>query len=377
MKPLYLGLTLLLAPAPWVFAQQPAALPPSTATVATDSPATALSEAQLQELLGPVALYPDALIALILPAATEPTQVVLAARHLATKPPAESIDQQPWSESVKGLARYPDVVAWMDANLAWTQQVGAAFEAQPTDVMNAVQNLRTRARALGTLTDTNEQQVIVEDDAIRIEPAQADVIYVPRYDPAVVYVSRPLGLRSSYIRFGRGYPTGVWLSYACDWRQRTVLVIGPAYRATYYNLPHYPVYHYRHDTPGYQHWNPHGVRPRPQFQAPRTPNVVRPAPIPGAPRNPRTDPSPQRYSPTRPPGSPMNRPGGGGWATPQPASPSRLQQPPLLKSSGRSSPPESRILAPAGQPASPSSAPASGGPGETKDGKTQQRGGWR
>ncbi len=233
--------------------------------------------------MGPIALYPDALIALILPASTEPAEIVLATRYLATKPPADSIDRQPWSESVRGLARYPDVLAWMDTNLAWTRQVGDAFLAQPADVMNAVQHLRARARAIGTLTDTPEQRVVVEEQIIRIEPARIDVLYVPRYDPAIVYVSRPLGLRGSYISFSYGYPTGIWLAYTCDWHHRRVLVINHSHRVHYHNRPFYPVYSHHKPHPDYHRWTPRPGYQRPTVHHHSRTDIARPAPIVGTP----------------------------------------------------------------------------------------------
>ncbi|MBC8010725.1 MAG: DUF3300 domain-containing protein, partial [Burkholderiales bacterium] len=95
---------------------------------------TLLTPSQLDELLAPIALYPDPLVAIILPAATFPTDVVMAARYLKAGGDPEGIDDQSWDDSVKALARYPDVVKWMDENLAWTQQVGAAFVVQPAAV---------------------------------------------------------------------------------------------------------------------------------------------------------------------------------------------------------------------------------------------------
>jgi hypothetical protein len=101
-----------------------------------------------------LALHPDALIALVLPAATHPTEIVLAARRLARDPAPATLDLEPWDDSVRALARYPEMVAWMDENLEWTQQVGEAFLAQPAEVMTAIQRLRARARANGVLQDT-------------------------------------------------------------------------------------------------------------------------------------------------------------------------------------------------------------------------------
>ena len=91
--------------------------------------------AQLNDLLGPIALYPDALIAIILPASTEPTDIVLAARFVAEKGDPSLIDVQPWDDSVKALAHYPDVVTWMNDNLSWTKTLGDAFVRQPADCL--------------------------------------------------------------------------------------------------------------------------------------------------------------------------------------------------------------------------------------------------
>jgi hypothetical protein len=113
---------------------------------------------------------------------------------------------------LKALAHYPDVVKWMDANLQWTQTVGNAFAQQPADVMNSIQQLRARARAAGTLIDTPQQDVVMEDDKICIVPAQPEVIYVPAYDPDAVYVEG-----GPPLAFGVGCPVGAWLGYECDW----------------------------------------------------------------------------------------------------------------------------------------------------------------
>jgi hypothetical protein len=173
---------------------------------------SAYAPEDLDRLFAPIALYPDALIALILPASTVPSDVTLAARYLNANGDPARIDDQPWDDSVKALAHYPDVVNWMDANLEWTQAVGTAFLQQPADVMNSIQQFRARARAAGTLVDTPQQQVVMEDGKICIVPAQPEVIYVPVYDPDVVYVEGgPL------LVFSAGYQVGPWLGYECDW----------------------------------------------------------------------------------------------------------------------------------------------------------------
>jgi hypothetical protein len=171
---------------------------------------------QLDQLLGPIALYPDPLVAVILPASTVPSDITLAASYLAANGALGGIDAQPWDPSVKALARYPDVVKWMNGNLDWTQALGAAFAQQPTDVMKSIQQLRVQARAAGTLVDTPQQHVVLEGDSIRIVPAQSNTIYVPEYDPAIVYET-PVGYAGPFITFGLGFPVGAWLGYQCDW----------------------------------------------------------------------------------------------------------------------------------------------------------------
>ena len=178
------------------------------------SGAQKLSAEELGHLLAPVALYPDALIALVLPASTVPADVVLGARYLKSGGDPAQVEKQPWDESVKSLARYPDVLAWMDANLEWTSSLGEAFVEQPADVMNAVQALREQAKAAGNLADTPQQKVVEDESAIRIVPADPEVIYVPQYDPQVVYVY------SSVVVFGPGFFVGPWLCYDFDWRRR-------------------------------------------------------------------------------------------------------------------------------------------------------------
>jgi hypothetical protein len=197
-------------------------------------PATVIapfSEEQLDQLLGPIALYPDALIALILPASTASSDIVLAARYLASGSNPADADNQPWDDSVRALAHYPDVVKWMDDNLAWTKQLGDVFALQPADVMNTVQRLRARARAAGTLVDTPQQQVVVAQNTIEIVPTQPDVIYVPYYDPGVVFAPQPsYYYGSSLFSFSPGYATGFWLSYSVDWRQRQVCYVDRPHR---------------------------------------------------------------------------------------------------------------------------------------------------
>src|SRR5580658_1319014 len=171
---------------------------------------------QLDQLLGPIALYPDPLIALILPASTFPADIASAAGYLASNGDPAGVDAQPWDPSVRGLAHYPDVLKWMNDNIDWTRTLGAAFAMQPSDVMKSVQQLRAKAKAAGTLVDTPQQQVVMDGDDIRIVPAQDNTIYVPEYDPSVVY-DVPEGDEGPYVTFDAGYPVGAWLGFDLDW----------------------------------------------------------------------------------------------------------------------------------------------------------------
>jgi len=196
---------LALALAASLHAQAPAA-----------GPATAYAPEQLDQLVAPIALYPDPLIALMLPASTAPADLAQAAHYLAANGNPAGIDAQPWDPSVRGLAHYPDVLRWMNENADWTSTLGAAFAVQPADVMRSIQQMRARARAAGTLVDTPQQRVDAEGDDIRIVPAQADELYAPQYDPDVVY-DVPEGYAGPFLTFGVGYPVGAWLGFECDW----------------------------------------------------------------------------------------------------------------------------------------------------------------
>src|SRR5258708_1976448 len=110
-----------------------------------------LSVQQLDQLLGPIALYPDPLMAQILPASTLPTEIVLADRYVAGGGDANQIDQQPWDASVQAAAHYPNVLQWLDDNLGWTTEGGQAFLHQQEDVMDSIQRLRANSYNLGNL----------------------------------------------------------------------------------------------------------------------------------------------------------------------------------------------------------------------------------
>ena len=227
------GVVLLLcacAPVAYVEAPAPSYEMAPPAPVPAPAPALAVAPNPLDQLMAPVALYPDPLISLLLPASTFPSDIASAGAYLSGGGNADQTDSQPWDESVKSLAHYPDVVKWMAQNAAWTQAVGAAFVAQPAEVMSAIQRLRELSRAAGTLTDSDEQRIVVEGNYVEIEPAQPNVLYVPRYDPAVVFVDQPYyGYHGPFFSYGPAYGAGAWLSFGCNWRGGGVLVVGPNY----------------------------------------------------------------------------------------------------------------------------------------------------
>lgn len=180
---------------------------------------------ELHDLLAPIALYPDPLIAQILPAATFIDQIDEAARYLRQYGTAARIDDQPWDVSVKSVAHYPNVLFMMDQKYDWSVSLGQAFINQGEDVMDAIQQLRNEAQAVGNLYTTPQQQIISEGGAISIVPAAPDMIYVPQYDPLAVYAERSY---SSYglITFGVGFTIGAWLNRDCDWNRHVVYYHG-------------------------------------------------------------------------------------------------------------------------------------------------------
>ena len=148
---------------------------------------------ELDQMLAPIALYPDSLLAQIFMASTYPLEVVQAERwvkqnaHLQGDDLAVALESQRWDPSVKSLLNFPRVLAMMSEELEWTTNLGDAFLAQEADVLGTVQRLRAKAQAAGNLQTTTEQQVIVEQQVIRIESVSPQIVYVPTYNPTVVY----------------------------------------------------------------------------------------------------------------------------------------------------------------------------------------------
>jgi len=198
---------------------------------------------QLQQLVAPIALYPDSLVAQILAASTFPEQVVEADRWLQAHPDlkgdalGQAIDPQSWDPSVKALAAFPSVLGNMDKNLSWTSSLGDAYYNQQQDVMDAVQVMRQRAQAAGNLRSTPQQAVDEQDSTITIEPTSTEVVYVPAYDPWLVYgdplVAWPgwypypgIWFGGPYLAFGVGLDIAFvgafgwgWGQWGFDWRR--------------------------------------------------------------------------------------------------------------------------------------------------------------
>lgn len=182
---------------------------------------------QLDNLLAPIALYPDPLLAQVLVASTFVDQVDEAARYVRAFGQSR-IDEQPWDVSIKAVAHYPTVLSMMDDNLDWTTALGQAYVNQSTDVMASVQRLRQMANGQGNLRTTPQQEVIVEPGYIQIVPASPRYIYIPYYDPAFVYF-RPgyvPGIYTGVIVFGPGWPIGVWLNLDFMWPYRRIYYTG-------------------------------------------------------------------------------------------------------------------------------------------------------
>ena len=188
--------------------------------------------AQLQQLVAPIALYPDELVAQILAASTYPTQIVDADRWIGTHSDLQNeqlamqVDQQPWDASVKALTAFPSVVSNMDMNLRWTTALGQAYFNQQQDVLDAVQVMRQRAQTAGNLQSTPQQNVTSEGSTIVIQPAVPDTCYLPFYDPWNVYGSPLVAYPGyvyepwygpSFIAFGPGIGVGFFGRYGWGW----------------------------------------------------------------------------------------------------------------------------------------------------------------
>ena len=261
-----LGAVLALMPGWPTQAQQ---APPPPPAVAAEVPL--LTPQQLDDQVAPIALYPDPLVAQVLAAATYPLEIVEANRWLQANPGlkgtalTDAAQNHSWDPSVQALVVFPSVLAMLDRNLTWTVGLGNAFLAQPQDVMDAIQRQRQRALSAGALA-SNQQQFVqqtteAERTVIEILPAQPEMIYVPVYDPVVIwgapfyhpwppfwYPPRPLGVVSA-VGFG-GFFFGVTVAesfhhwggwtgwgWGVGWHQHTVVVNNSFYVRNNYRLP--------------------------------------------------------------------------------------------------------------------------------------------
>jgi hypothetical protein len=235
-----LAVALLLAVPQVASAQTP---PPPAAQPASAPPQQMLSAGQLDALVAPIALYPDALLSEILMAATYPLEVVEADRWANANKTLQgdvlkaAVDKQNWDDSVKSLAATPDVLDMMSNKLDWTQQLGDAVLAQQPDVMDAIQRLRVKAQANNKLQSTSQQTVTTQSTGgrqyIYIAPTDPDEVYVPYYDPSVVYGAWDypdyppyywpppayigVGILATGLAFGSGYALGRWASGGNRW----------------------------------------------------------------------------------------------------------------------------------------------------------------
>ncbi len=159
----------------------------------TSTPDQTFSEAELDQMLAPIALYPDTLVAQVLIAATYPADVTNADQWVKANPGLtgdtlnNALEQVQWDESIKALASFPQVLDMMAKEMGWTTRLGQAFLSQQADVTASIQRLRQKAYAAGNLKASPQQKVVVAGDAIEIQPADPAVVYVPRYNPVVVY----------------------------------------------------------------------------------------------------------------------------------------------------------------------------------------------
>jgi hypothetical protein len=225
--------------------------PPPAASAEPGPPPGAATAQDLQELVSPIALYPDVLVAQILAGSTYPTQVVEADRwlkqnsNLTGDQLASQVNQQAWDPSIKSLTQFPTVLQTMNDSLAWTSELGEAYYNQPADVMNAIQVLRKMAMDAGTLKSTEQQKVEVQPNppatqssaqpsvqqTVIIQSAQPNTVYVPQYNPTTAYgapVPAPAGysgsdlLLTGVLSFGAGILLGSLInngnnSWGCNW----------------------------------------------------------------------------------------------------------------------------------------------------------------
>ncbi|HEX4985976.1 MAG TPA: DUF3300 domain-containing protein [Burkholderiales bacterium] len=273
------GRTVELGPAPQQVAQpQPQAVP----VAAQPAQQQVFSQEQIDQMLAPIALYPDALLSQILMASTYPIEVVQAARWSKANPglsgdaAVKAVEQQSWDPSVKSLVAFPNVLAMMDEKLDWMEDLGDAFLSQQQQVMDSVQQLRQKAMAAGNLKSNDNIRVQPQGQSIVIEQANPQVVYVPYYDPMVIYGPwwypayppvfwRPWPGYYAYPAWGSGFYWGSGIVVGagfffggCDWPRRhvTVVNVNNHYYRPVPPPPHVPPGVWAHD-PVHRHGVPY------------------------------------------------------------------------------------------------------------------------
>jgi Protein of unknown function (DUF3300) len=314
-----------------------------------------LTPQELDGLVAPIALYPDALVAQVLGAATFPYEIVDAVvwlkqnSSLTGESLLKAVDQQSWDPAVKALTQFPTVLDNLAKNLAWTSSLGEASATQQQDVMEAVQRMRAKAYAAGNLKTSSEIKVVQENpQTIIIQPANPQIVYVPTYNPTVIYgtpvvvpgYSSADVAAAAIISFGVGIAVGAmvyggccgwgWGYWGTSWHSRTIIynrniyVGNPYWRGGYYGgyrPPGYPGYR----PPGYPGYRPGNPGYRPPGGYPgygRPPATTLPAPANPGNRPGGGAPSTKPVNPgNRPGNNPSTRPGGGGAPSTKPVNP--------------------------------------------------------
>jgi hypothetical protein len=229
---------------------------PEPVRLAAEEELPSLTADELQELVGPIALYADDLLAIVLPASTYPLQVVQAAKFvekLKTDSTLQPSDD--WDDAIVALTNYPEILQMMADDLDWTWRLGEAVVAQQTDVISAIEAFRDRAYAAGNLKSDDFQEVVEEDGIISITPVEDDVIYVPYYEPEEVIVYQPRRVYYYYPRsypvYYYPYPAGHAFHYDYFWGVTTAFSIG-------WYTNHLHVWHHSylgHPYYGHYYWN--------------------------------------------------------------------------------------------------------------------------
>jgi uncharacterized membrane protein YgcG len=277
-----LSFVLVTASSQMLYGYQAEASPPPADSGNPTDPAPQ-SAAELQSLVAPIALYPDALVAQILTASTFPDQVAIANywmqqnKSLTGSALMQAVNKQSWDASVKALTEFPSVLSNLSNNLTWTSSLGEAYHDQQAEVMTAIQTLRAQAKAAGNLKSSSQITVVQQSpQTIVIQPANPQVVYVPEYNPAVIYgtpyvtpgYSAGDVAAAGIIGFGAGIAVGALMSggccgwgyssWNCGWHGTAVVYHGGAYYGNsawhggYYNGGYHGGYGYNN---AYNHSN--------------------------------------------------------------------------------------------------------------------------